>query len=129
MVAVDLQFHGQLPDGVGLHRLHKAGVRPQLQRRQRKELRPRPEALGPVHGQQLEIRVRHRHKAVLAHQLLMQRREARQNGAVHGRRQQVFFLLRRVFGRLLGGNGSRQFLGACPKDQPAVPRLRHAKML
>ena len=129
MVAVDFQFHGQLPDGVGLHRLHKAGVRPQLQRRQRKELRPRPEALGPVHGQQLEIRVRHRHKAVLAHQLLVQRREAFQNGAVHGRRQQVFFLLRGVFGCLLGGNGSRQFLGACPKDQPAVPRLRHAKML
>ena len=128
VVTVDFQFNGQLPDGVRLHGLHETGVLPHFQRRQRVELRPRPEALGPVHRQQFKIRVGHRHHMVLPHQLLIQRRKAAQNGAVHRLSQQTVLFLRRVRPCLHLCNGCRQFLGTGCEYQTAVARLGHAKM-
>ena len=128
VVTVDLQFNGQLPDGVRLNGLHETGVCSHFQRRKRVELRPRPEALGPVHRQQFKIRVGHRHHMVLLHQLLIQRRKAAKNGAIHRLGQQTVLFLRRVRLRLHLCNGCRQFLGTGCEYQTAVARLSHAKM-
>lgn len=54
VAAVYFKLDGQLPDRPGLDRLGKAGVLSQFQRRQTEELRSRPEALGPIHGQKLK---------------------------------------------------------------------------
>ena len=67
IAAVDLQFNGQAAEGVRLNGLHKAGIPPQLQRRQGVELRPCPEALGLVDRQQLKIRVGYRHQRIHLH--------------------------------------------------------------
>ena len=128
VVTVDLQFNGQLPDGVRLNGLHETGVLPHFQRRQRVELRTRPEALGPVHRQQFKIRVGHRHHMVLLYQLLIQRRKAAKNGAVHRLGQQTVLFLRRVRPCLHLCNGCRQLLGTGCEYQTAVARLSHAKM-
>ena len=128
VVAVDLQFNGQPAQRVGLDRLHKAGVLSQLQRRQGVELCPRPEALGLIDRQQFEIRVGHRYKLLLLHQLPVKRVKAFQNGAVHRRRQQFFLVLRGVRGGLLLCQRSGQLLSACREYQPAVSRLCHAEM-
>ena len=128
VVTVDLQFNGQLPDGVRLNGLHKAGVCSHFQRRQRIKLCTRPEALGPVHRQQFKIRVGHRHHMVLLHQLLIQRRKAAKNGAIHRLGQQTVLFLRRVRLRLHLCNGCRQLLSTGCEYQTAVARLSHAKM-
>ena len=113
---------------MGLDGLHKAGVPSQLQRRQGVELRPRPEALGLIDCQQLKIRVGHRYKLLLLHQLPVKRVKALQNGAVHRCRQQFFLVLRGVQGGLLLCQRSGQLLRACREYQPAVSRLCHAEM-
>ena len=113
---------------MGLDRLHKAGVLSQLQRRQGVELCPRPEALGLIHRQQFKIRVGHRYKLLLLHQLPVKRVKAFQNGAVHRCRQQFFLVLRGVRGGLLLCQRSGQLLRACREYQSAVPRLSHAEM-
>ena len=128
MVTVNLQFNGQLPDGVRLNGLHETGVCSHFQRRKRVELRPRPEALGLIDRQQFEIRVGHRYKLLLLHQLPVKRVKAFQNGAVHRRRQQFFLVLRGVRGGLLLCQRSGQLLRACCEYQPAVSRLCHAEM-
>ena len=71
VIPVDLQLDGQFPDGPGLDGLDKAGVPAQLQRRQTEKLRPRPEPLGPVDGQQLKIRIGHGHQMLFFHKLLI----------------------------------------------------------
>ena len=111
-----------------LHGLHETGVLPHFQRRQCVELRPCPKALGPVHRQQFKIRVGHRHHMVLLYQLLIQRRKAAQNGAVHRLSQQTVLFLRRVRPCLHLCNDCRQFLGTGCEYQTAVARLSHAKM-
>ena len=113
---------------MGLDGLHKAGVPPQLQRWQGVELCSRPEALGLVDRQQLKIRVGHRYKLLLLHQLPVKRIKAFQNGAVHRCRQQFFLVLRSVRGGLFLCQRSGQLLRACREYQPAVSRLCHAKM-
>ena len=113
---------------MGLDGLHKAGVPSQLQRRQGVELRARPEALGLIDRQQLEIRVGHRYQLLLLHQLPVKGVKALQNGAVHRRRQQFFLVLRSIRGSLLLCQRSGQLLCACREYQPAVPRLCHAEM-
>ena len=113
---------------MGLDRLHKAGVLSQLQRRQGVELCPRPEALGLIDRQQFEIRVGHRYKLLLLHQLPVKRVKALQNGAVHRCRQQFFLVLRGIRGGLLLCQRSGQLLRACREYQPAVSRLCHAEM-
>ena len=128
VAAVDLQFNGQPAQWVGLDGLHKAGVPSQLQRRQGVELRARPEALGLIDRQQLEIRVGHRYQLLLLHQLPVKGVKALQNGAVHRRRQQFFLVLRGIRGSLLLCQHSGQLLRACREYQPAVPRLCHAEM-
>ena len=65
---------------------------------------------------------------VLLHQLLIQRRKAAKNGAIHRLGQQTILFLRRVRLRLHLCNGCRQFLGTGCEYQPAVARLSHAKM-
>ena len=77
METVDLQFNGQLPQRPGLNGLHKAGVPAQLQRRHAEELRPGPESLGPVDGQQFKVRVRDREELVVFHQFRVQRGKSR----------------------------------------------------
>ena len=68
---VHFQFNAHLPDGPGLDGLGEAGVTFQLQRRQAVELCPRPEAFGPVDGQQLKIRIGHGHQMLFFHKLLI----------------------------------------------------------
>ena len=75
---------------------------PQFQRRQAEELRPRPEALGPIHGQKLKIRVGDGLQIVFFHQLGKQGRETLQNRPIDRRRQQVVLVLRSVRSRLFG---------------------------
>ena len=128
MVAVDLQFQRQLPDGPGLNGLDKAGVPAQLQRRQTEKLRPRPEPLGPVDGQQLKIRIGHRGEMVFLHQLREQGRKALQNRPVDSVGQQLFLVCRGVGGRLFGLYRCFQIGGADRKDHPAVARFSHSKM-
>ena len=128
VAAVDLQFNGQPAQRVRLDGLHKAGIPSQLQRRQGVELRSCPEALGPVDRQQLKIRVGHRYKLLLLHQLPVKRVKALQNGAVHRCRQQLFLVLRGIRGGLLLCQRSGQLLCTCREYQPTVPRLSHAKM-
>ena len=128
VAAVDLQFNGQPAQRVGLDSLHKAGVPSQLQRRQGVELRTRPEALGLIDRQQLKIRVGHRYKLLLLHQLPVKGVKALQNGAVHRCRQQFFLVLRGVRGGQLLCKRSGQLLCVCREYQPAVPRLCHAEM-
>ena len=128
MIPVDLQLDGQFPDGPGLDGLDKAGVSPQLQRRQTKELRPHPESLSPVHRQKLKIRVCDRLQAMLRHQLGKQGRKALQDRPVHRRRQQVIFVLRSPRGGSHGLHGFFQLCRRRGKDHPAVARLCHSKM-
>ena len=68
---VHFQLNAHLPDGPGLDGLGEAGVTLQLQRRQAVELCPRPEALGPVDGQQFKIRIGHGHQMLFFHKLLI----------------------------------------------------------
>ena len=65
---------------------------------------------------------------VLLHQLLIQRRKAAKNGAIHRLSQQTVLFLRRVRLRLHLCNGCRQLLGTGCEYQTAVARLSHAKM-
>ncbi len=62
--AVHFQLNAQLPDGPGLDGLGEAGVTLQLPAAAGSRTPPRPEALGPVHGQQLKIRIGHGHQMV-----------------------------------------------------------------
>ena len=71
VAAVYFKLDGQLPDRPGLDGLGKAGVLSQFQRRQTEELHPRPEALGPVDGQQLKIWIGHGHQMLFFHKLLI----------------------------------------------------------
>ena len=68
---VHFQFNAHLTDGPGLDGLGEAGVTLQLQRRQAVELCSRPEAFGPVDGQQLKIRIGHGHQMFFFHKLLI----------------------------------------------------------
>ena len=68
---VHFQFNAHLTDGPGLDGLGEAGVTLQLQRRQAVELCSRPEAIGPVDGQQLKIRISHGNQMLFFHKLLI----------------------------------------------------------
>ena len=68
---VHFQFNAHLTDGPGLDGLGEAGVTLQLQRRQAVELCSRPEAFGPVDGQQLKIRIGHGNQMLFFHKLLI----------------------------------------------------------
>ena len=128
VAAVYFKLDGQLPDGPGLDGLGKAGVLSQFQRRQAEELRPRPEALGPVDRQKFKIRVGDGLQIVFFHQLGEQRRETLQNRPIDCRRQQVVLVLRGVRGRLFGLHRRFQLFCCGGKDHPAVTGFCHAKM-
>ena len=125
---VHFQFNAHLTDGPGLDGLGEAGVTFQLQRRQAVELCPRPEALGPIHGQKLKIRVGDGLQIVFFHQLGEQGRETLQNRPIDRRRQQVVLVLRSVRGRLFGLHRRFQLFCCGRKDHPAVTGFCHAKM-